>query len=60
MSEKIIKNQARCPKCQQIIESTTLKRRVTCKCGYLTIDGGLDQLLREGEHDEMSQFYFAD
>jgi len=43
-----------------IIESTTLKRRVTCKCGYLTIDGGLDQLLREGEHDEMSQFYFAD
>jgi len=60
MADKIIKNSAKCRKCGQVIESSPMVRRVTCQCGSLTIDGGLEQLLREGEYIEQSQYYLQE
>lgn len=60
MSDKIIKNSAKCRKCGEIIESTPTQRRTTCSCGALTVDGGLEQLIREGEYDEQSQYYLRE
>jgi hypothetical protein len=60
MADKIIKNSAKCRKCGEIVESTPWNRRATCKCGALTVDGGLDQLLREGEYIEQSQYYLQE
>ena len=57
MSDKIIKNAAVCKKCGQLIESTPTQRRVTCECGSLTVDGGLEQLIREGQYEEKTQYF---
>lgn len=46
MKTKIIKNQAQCLICGEIIESTHRHDYVTCKCGNLSVDGGKDYLRR--------------
>lgn len=40
MKKKLIKNQAQCLLCNDIITSTSLHNFVTCKCGNLSVDGG--------------------
>lgn len=39
--EKITRNSARCSRCGQEIESKFTHDFVTCKCGALSVDGGL-------------------
>lgn len=40
MNKKLIKNQAQCLLCNDIIISTHSHAYVTCKCGNLSVDGG--------------------
>ena len=37
-----MKNRAKCKLCQDIIESFHRQDYITCKCGEISIDGGLD------------------
>lgn len=46
---KIIKNQAMCKICGDIIESKTAHDFVTCSCGALSVDGGHEYIRRIGE-----------
>jgi hypothetical protein len=48
MTLKIIKNSAQCLKCKDIIESKHRHDYVTCKCGAISVDGGLDYVRRSG------------
>jgi hypothetical protein len=59
MSEKIIRNAARCLKCNEIVVSRHRHDFVTCKCGAISIDGGRAYLRRCGNVDafeELSEF----
>lgn len=47
---KIYKNSAQCLMCLDVIESRHTHDFVTCKCGNLAVDGGLDYLRRVGQH----------
>lgn len=58
MKRKIIKNQAKCKRCQQIIESTG--DFVLCECGESYVDGGTKYLLRGGPLIELSILQFDD
>lgn len=51
MSCKILKNAARCKKCDTVIESTHVHDFVTCKCKAIFTDGGLTYIRRGGELD---------
>lgn len=42
----ILRNAAKCLLCKQTIESKHRHDFVTCKCGNLSVDGGLDYLKR--------------
>ena len=44
--EHIIKNQARCLVCGDIIESEYTHHNNTCSCGNLSVDGGRDYIRR--------------
>ncbi|WP_370684743.1 DUF7695 domain-containing protein, partial [Marinilactibacillus psychrotolerans] len=39
---KILKNKARCKRCDDVIESKHSHDFVTCKCGAISLDGGLE------------------
>lgn len=52
---KLIKNRAKCLKCGEIIESTHRHDFVTCSCGNLSVDGGLDYI-RRGYRDGEDSF----
>lgn len=43
---KIRRNSARCLKCGQDIESKYTHDFVTCRCGNLSVDGGLSYMKR--------------
>ena len=43
-----MRNQAKCKKCKQIIESKTRHDFVSCKCGAISVDGGHDYIRRVG------------
>ena len=49
--KKIIKNAAQCLRCMDIIESKHTHDFVSCKCGRICVDGGLDYLRRVGDLD---------
>ncbi len=49
MTIKITRNAARCLNCNEVIESKYRHDFVTCKCGRLSVDGGLDYLRRAGD-----------
>jgi hypothetical protein len=49
MVKKITRNAARCLNCNEVIESKYRHDFVTCKCGRLSVDGGLDYLKRTGD-----------
>lgn len=42
--QSITKNAARCKSCSDIIESTHVWHMVTCMCGSIAIDGGLEYI----------------
>ena len=46
---KILRNAARCNHCGDVIESTYRHNFVTCSCGRVSVDGGLDYLRRCAE-----------
>lgn len=46
MSKEIIRNAARCKLCGDVIESRYRHDFVTCSCGNLSVDGGLDYIRR--------------
>jgi len=46
MSDKLIKNAAKCFNCNHIIESKHRHDFVTCPCGNLSVDGGFDYARR--------------
>lgn len=39
---KVLRNRAKCKKCQSIIESFHRHDYITCKCGEISVDGGND------------------
>lgn len=59
MKSRITRNRARCRSCGQIIESRSRHDYVTCKCGKVTVDGGLAYLKRGGSCrniEELSEY----
>ena len=56
--QKIIKNQVKCLKCGDIIESKNRHDFVTCSCGNVSVDGGKDYLHRtfhnKDDYEELS------
>lgn len=49
MSEKIIRNSARCKKCGEEIESRHRHDFRSCSCGAISVDGGRAYLRRVGD-----------
>ena len=49
MSEKIIRNSARCKKCGEEIESRHRHDFRSCSCGAISVDGGRAYLRRAGD-----------
>lgn len=50
---KILKNAARCKKCDTVIESTHVHDFVTCNCKAIFTDGGLTYIRRGGDLDSI-------
>ncbi len=53
MISKIYTNKAQCRKCLDIIKSKYRHDFVTCNCGAISVDGGLDYLKRSGEPSDI-------
>ena len=51
-SRKILRNAARCNHCGDVIESIYRHNFVTCSCGRVSVDGGLDYLRRCAENPD--------
>ena len=49
---KITRNAGRCLKCGDEIESKYTHNFVTCKCGSISVDGGLSYLKRSGDFED--------
>ncbi len=45
---KILFNSIQCKHCKQIINSRHVHHCISCKCGKVAVDGGLDYLKRSG------------
>lgn len=63
--QKIIRNRIRCNSCGDIIESRSVHELISCSCGRVYVDGGLDYLRRgykDGPDDytEMAETEQAD
>ena len=57
--QKILCNRIKCKKCGDIIESKNRHDFVTCKCGYVAVNGGNAYLRRTGNREdweELSEF----
>jgi hypothetical protein len=52
---KILRNAARCKKCNTIIESKSVHDFVVCKCGAIFVDGGHEYLRRGGILEEIEE-----
>lgn len=53
MRSKIIRNQAKCLKCEVVVESKFTHDYKVCKCGNLSVDGGKEYLKRNFEDISM-------
>lgn len=56
-TQRLLRNQAQCLRCGDVIESTHVHDLVSCSCGQLFVDGGLEYLRRGGDpewYDELS------
>ena len=51
----ILKNAARCRKCDTVIESKSVHDFKYCKCRAIFVDGGLDYLRRGGYLDDIEE-----
>ena len=51
--KKIKVNKARCKKCGDIVESKTRHDFQSCKCGAISVDGGLDYCRRGGNLEDI-------
>jgi len=54
---RITRNALVCMDCDDLIESTYRHDFVTCKCGAISVDGGLDYLRRVGDFEKMIELY---
>lgn len=52
MKKKIKRNKIHCKICSQTIESKHRYDFVTCFCGAVSVDGGLDYLRRVGDLED--------
>ena len=56
---RIIRNRVKCNHCGQIIESKSRHDFKTCKCGRVSVDGGMDYLRRsfkeKGDYEDLSE-----
>ena len=44
--QKLLANQAQCKICKQVIQSKHRHDFVSCKCGEISVDGGVDYVRR--------------
>lgn len=51
--KKILRNAAKCARCQDVIESTHRHDFRACKCGAIMVDGGKDYIRRVGDFEAM-------
>lgn len=51
----ILRNRARCKKCNAIIESKHRHDYVACPCGAIAVDGGRAYLKRVGNHEDVEE-----
>jgi hypothetical protein len=56
----ITRNAARCRKCDTVIESRSVHDFVSCKCGAIFVDGGLDYLRVGGNPEDFESLSEAD
>lgn len=61
MTQRILRNKAKCLKCGDVIESKYRWDYVSCSCGSLAVDGGRDYLkrcgsLEEGSYEDLSEY----
>lgn len=56
--QKLIKNAAKCLKCNQVVESKYRHDYVACKCGNIAVDGGLSYVRRcsNGDFEDLSEW----
>lgn len=60
--KKLISNKIKCKHCGDIIESKYHHDFVSCKCGTVSVDGGLEYLRRtfknrpEQDYEELSEY----
>jgi hypothetical protein len=52
---KLIQNEAKCRKCGDIIWSANRHDFKTCKCGAISVDGGLDYIRRVGQPEDIDE-----
>ena len=57
---KIIKNAIQCRKCGDVIESKHVHDFVSCSCGAVAVDGGLDYLRRCGNKEDIIELSIVD
>lgn len=56
---KIVVNKIRCKKCGDIIQSKRTHEMRVCRCGAVSVDGGLEYLRRcgnEDDYEELSEY----
>lgn len=59
MTNKIIRNSAKCLVCLETLESLYRHNFVRCSCGNLAVDGGLDyirRVMRTENYEELSLY----
>ena len=52
---RLVRNAAKCKSCSDIIESWTRWSFVTCSCGNVSVDGGLDyarRVFKDGNYED--------
>jgi len=55
MAYTIVENKAQCRQCDDVIQSMYRWDYVTCGCGAIAVDGGLDYLKRTGEMEDIKE-----
>lgn len=55
--QKLIRNRIRCQRCGEIIESRSIHDFSTCRCGAVSVDGGLVYPRRLGDdYEELAEY----
>lgn len=62
MKSILLVNRARCKRCGDVIESTSVHDFVTCSCGAIFVDGGNEYARRGGfpeDFEDLSEWTFV-